>query len=151
MPGCGLKDKYTKPVLAKASLHLHSFMSSPAFDDNFNYHSIVEKLNYLAQTTRPNIVCATHQIANTYIVCTIVASSSTQSKEGFDCFCDADFLGNWNKLLAPAYPSNAKSQTCPIIWASKLQSQVALTITEAEYIALSPSLCDAIPIIHFLE
>ncbi len=38
-------------------------MSYPAFDDYFNYHSIVEKLNYLAQTTRPNIVCATHQIA----------------------------------------------------------------------------------------
>ncbi|KAL7458293.1 hypothetical protein ACHAXS_000422, partial [Conticribra weissflogii] len=59
----GLKDKYTKPVPAKASLHLHAFKDSPKFDENFNYRSIVGKLNYLAQTTRPDIMYATHQIA----------------------------------------------------------------------------------------
>ncbi|KAL7465176.1 hypothetical protein ACHAXS_005512 [Conticribra weissflogii] len=80
-------------------------------------------------------------------------------KRGFDCFCDADFSGNWNKLLAPTDPSTAKSRSgwiifyaaCPIIWASKLQSQVALSTTEAEYIALSTSLRDAIPIMYLLE
>ncbi len=41
--------------------------------------------------------------------------------------------------------------TCPIIWASKLQSQVALSTTKVEYIAPSTSLHETIPIMHLLE
>ncbi|KAL7476097.1 hypothetical protein ACHAW6_001978 [Cyclotella cf. meneghiniana] len=37
-----------------------------------------------------------------------------------------------------------------VIWCSKLDSQVALPMTEAEYIALSQALCDVIPIIALL-
>ena len=44
----GLKDPKTKPVPAKASLHLHAFKDEPAFNLNFNYCSVVGKLNYLA-------------------------------------------------------------------------------------------------------
>jgi hypothetical protein len=40
---------------------------------------------------------------------------------------------------------------CPIIWASKLQSQVALSTTEAKYIALSMSLRDVLPIMFLLK
>jgi hypothetical protein len=55
--------------------------------------------------------------------------------------------------------STAKSQSgwiifytgCPISWASKLKSQVALSTTEAEYIAMSQSLCDVIPIMNLLQ
>jgi hypothetical protein len=59
----GLTDSKTKPVLAKVSLQLHAFKDQPAFNLEFNYRSLVGKLNYLAQTTRPDIVYATHQIA----------------------------------------------------------------------------------------
>ncbi len=59
----GLKDSKTKPVPAKASLHLHAFKDEPAFNLNFNYRSVVGKLNYLAQTTHPDIMYSTHQIA----------------------------------------------------------------------------------------
>ncbi len=45
------------------SLQLHVFKDKPAFDLNFNYRSAVGKLNYLAQTTRPDIMYAMHQIA----------------------------------------------------------------------------------------
>ncbi|KAL7501805.1 hypothetical protein ACHAXN_000026, partial [Cyclotella atomus] len=77
---------------------------------------------------------------------------------GFDCYCDADFSGNWNKEFAPYDPSTAKSRSgwvifcakCPIIWASKLQSQVALSTTEAEYISMSMALRDVIPIMALL-
>ena len=40
---------------------------------------------------------------------------------------------------------------CPIIWASKLQSQVALSTTEAEYIAISMSRRDVLPIMFLLK
>jgi hypothetical protein len=59
----GLKDAKVKPVPAKVSLQLHAFKDKPPFDLDFNYRSAVSKLNYLAQTTRPDIMYATHQIA----------------------------------------------------------------------------------------
>jgi hypothetical protein len=34
---------------------------------------------------------------------------------------------------------------CPILWSSKLQTEIALSTTEAEYIALSKSTWDLIP------
>ena len=59
----GISDSKTKPVPAKVSLWLHAFKNEQVFDLDFNYRSVVGKLNYLAQTTRPDIMYATHQIA----------------------------------------------------------------------------------------
>ncbi len=39
----------------------------------------------------------------------------------------------------------------PISWASKLQSQIAMSTTEAEYIAISQALHDVIPIMGLLQ
>jgi hypothetical protein len=69
-----------------------------------------------------------------------------------------NFSGNWNKEFAPVDTSTAKSRSgwiifyagCPVSWASKLQSQIALSTTEAEYIAMSQALCDIIPIMNLL-
>jgi hypothetical protein len=82
-----------------------------------------------------------------------------QSDKGFECYCDADFSGNWNKLFADINPRTSKSHSrwvvfyagCPIIWASKLQSQTALSTTEAEYIAMSMALHDVIPIMDLIQ
>jgi hypothetical protein len=30
-------------------------------------------------------------------------------KNGFECYCDADFSGNWNREFAPLDPSTANS------------------------------------------
>jgi len=59
----GLDNSTTKPVPAKVAILLHAFKDAPAFDLNFNYRSVVGKLNYLAQTSRPDIMYAVHQIA----------------------------------------------------------------------------------------
>jgi hypothetical protein len=80
-------------------------------------------------------------------------------KKGFECYCDVDFSGNWNREFAPVDPSTAKSQSgwiifyagCPVSWASKLQSQIALSTTKAEYIGMSQALCDVIPIMNLLQ
>jgi len=163
----GLNDAKVKPVPAKVSLQLHAFRDEPPFALDFNYRSIVGKLNYLAQTTRPDIAYATHQIvkysadpraphgeAILYLVQYLKKTRYVGLKftpdpsKGFECYCDADFSGNWNHHLAPTDPATAKSRSgwviyyagCPIIWASKLQTQVALSTTEAEYIAMSMAL-----------
>ena len=76
-----------------------------------------------------------------------------------EVYADADFCGNWMKETAEDDVSTAKSRSgyviayagCPIIWASKLQTQVALSTTEAEYIALSQALRETIPVMQLLE
>ncbi len=153
-----------KPVPTKGSLQPHTFKDEPTFDLNFNYRSAVGKLNYLAQTTRPYIMYAMHQIAKylshprqshgeaiLYLVHYLKMTRDLglkfkpDPKKDFECYCEADFSGNWNMEFAPMDPSTAKSQSrwiivyagCPISWASKLQSQIMLSPTEAEYIAMS--------------
>ena len=68
--------------------------------------------------------------------------------KSLEVYADADFSGNWYKPTATDDASTAKSRSgylvlyasCPIIWSSRLQTQVALSTTEAEYISLSQSL-----------
>ncbi len=58
-----LNDSKVKAVPAKVSEILHAHLDKPPFLLNFGYPSVIGKLNYLAQTTRPDIVYATHQLA----------------------------------------------------------------------------------------
>jgi hypothetical protein len=72
-----------------------------------------------------------------------------------ECFSDADFAGNWNITEAEHDDSTARSRTgyviwfagCPLIWGWRLQTEIALSSTESEYISLSQSLRDVIYII----
>ena len=69
-----------------------------------------------------------------------------------DCYVDADFAGMY-KVEDPDDPISVKSRTgyvlmfagSPLLWSTKLQSEIALSTTEAEYIALSQSMRDLIP------
>ncbi len=104
------------------------FKDEPAFGLNFNHRSTVGKLNYLAQTTRPDIMYATHQIAKyssdprqshgeaiLYLVRYLKKMHDLglkfkpDPKKGFKCYCDADFSGNWNREFAPINSSTTKS------------------------------------------
>ena len=72
---------------------------------------------------------------------------------------DADFVGNWHRLHADVDPGTAKSRTgyvimyagCPVVWASRLQREVALSTTEAEYNALSESLREVRNMMQLLD
>lgn len=74
--------------------------------------------------------------------------------QSLHCYVYADFAGLWN-VGNSQDPISVMSCTgfvifyggCPLLWLSKLQSEVALSTTEAEYIALSQSLHDIIPLI----
>ena len=41
--------------------------------------------------------------------------------------------------------------SCPILWISRLQTDIALRTPKGEYIALSQALCDMIPLITLLK
>ena len=82
------------------------------------------------------------------------------SNASFYCFVDADFCGTWNPETAEGDASTSKSRTgfvikyagCPIVWQSKLQTETALSTTEAEYIALSStSLREVISLMDLLK
>jgi hypothetical protein len=69
------------------------------------------------------------------------------SSKAFEVHVDCDFAGNWVKEDALNDPSMAKSigyiisyGGCPVIWVSKLQTEVVLSSTESEYVSLSESL-----------
>jgi hypothetical protein len=81
-----------------------------------------------------------------------------ESELKLDCYVDADFAGLYNVEDAQD-PVCVKSRTgyvltlgnCPLIWVSKLQTEVALSTTEAEYIALSQSMRDLLPMRRLLQ
>jgi hypothetical protein len=64
-----------------------------------------------------------------------------------------------DREFVPVDPSTAKSQSgwiifyagCPLSWAFKLQSQIALSTSEAEYIAMSQALHDIIPVMNLIQ
>ena len=79
-------------------------------------------------------------------------------KQGFKCYVDADWVGNWLKSN-PNSPAGIlscsgfliKYADCPILWGSKMQSLVALSTTEAEIIALSTALREVIHLQNLLQ
>ena len=71
---------------------------------------------------------------------------------------DADFAGGWQQADADS-AENVMSRTgyvlmyagCPINWVSKLQTEIALSTAEAEYIAFSQSLREVIPLMSMVK
>ena len=59
----GLEGANTKSVPDKAHVIQLSHKEQPRFALEFNYRSVTGKLNYLAHTSRPDIMYATHQIS----------------------------------------------------------------------------------------
>jgi hypothetical protein len=80
------------------------------------------------------------------------------SSRGIEVFVDADFAEGWD----PEDALNADSvysctgyvicyAGCPIYWQSKLQTEIALSTAEAEYIALSQALRETIPMTNLMR
>ena len=162
---------------APSSKILTYHTSSELFDRSFNYQSVIGKLNYLEKSTRPDIAYAAHQCArftedprNKYAQSVRWLAKylkGTRDKgliinpnkhTGLEMFVDTDFSGNWKKeeshkidSARSRYGYIIRYNSCPIIWNSQLQSEIALSSTESEYIGISHGLCDAIPIMEILR
>ena len=69
------------------------------------------------------------------------------------------FAGGFDRRIAGTDPTTSKSRSgwastyagCPVTWASKLQMLTALSTTEAEYIALSTTCRELIPMLEFTK
>jgi hypothetical protein len=155
---------------------LHKYPDSPSFDGHFDYRSVIGKMLYLEKSTRPDIAYAVHQCARfasdpkeehgkavkwlgRYLLATREKGMILKpGKQSFDCYVDADFCGNWRSDQADD-PSTARSRSgyvimyanCPISWASKMQTEVALSTTEAEYVALSTALRECMPLMQLIK
>ena len=78
--------------------------------------------------------------------------------KSFKVYSDANFCENWHIPTAGNYPSPANPRTgyvilyvsCLIIWCSKLQTHIALSTKEEEYINLLQSLRYAISMMQLL-
>eukprot|EP00957_Ditylum_brightwellii_P160821 12243405-Ditylum_brightwellii.AAC.1 len=75
-----------------------------------------------------------------------------------DCYCDANFAGLW-VCKNNQDPSGVKSCTgfvltlggTPILWGSKMQSEISYSTMEAEYILLSHSTQGLLPAKWLME
>jgi hypothetical protein len=158
---CSRSQPTTKYV--PATTVLCSDPDAAPFKASWSYCSIIGKLNFLAQNTQPDIAFAVHQCAQFVSnpnqthqatvkhLCRYILGTQdkglvlrTNCHHCLTAYVDADFAGLWHKDYAHLH-GTALSCTgvilcyanCPIIWTSKLQSEVELVTCEAEYIALS--------------
>eukprot|EP00956_Cyclotella_meneghiniana_P006977 scaffold9391_cov39-Cyclotella_meneghiniana.AAC.10 len=75
-----------------------------------------------------------------------------------DCYPDADFAGLFGHEDVQD-PHCARSRTgyailafgCPVLWKSKLQTEIALSTMEAEYVAMSQACKDLFPVVDLIR
>eukprot|EP00804_Cyclotella_cryptica_P021080 CCRYP_019381-RA/>CCRYP_019381-RA protein AED:0.27 eAED:0.27 QI:0/0/0/0.66/0.5/0.33/3/0/652 len=143
----------------------------------FNYAAVVGMLLYLSGHSHPDIAFAVHQCARytfrptqkhelalirigRYLKGTmdkgLILSPSDEAR--IDCFPDADFAGLYGHEDSQD-PHCARSRTgfvilafgCPVLWKSRLQTEIALSTMEAEYVALSTACKDLFPIVDMVK
>lgn len=150
-----------------------------AFERNqkWNYRSAVGCLSYIQAMIRPDITMAVQQCARfcndpkleheeavkrigRYLLRTKDKGLNFRPdlSRGLECFVNADWAGSWQKRSAhDALSSHSRTgyviiyAGCPIVWASKMQPLIALSTTEAEYIALSTALREVIGIMNLVN
>jgi hypothetical protein len=168
-----MTNKQSVPVIGPL---LSRDTDGPVRKGSWSYRSVIGMLGYLQGSTRPDISMAVHQCArfnaNPMLchekavkrIARYLLSSSDKgihykpdSTTGLEVYVDADFAGGWT----PGDEHNPKcvlSRTGYVImyaegpntWSSKLQTKIALSTTEAEYIALSQSMRKTIPFLNIM-
>jgi Reverse transcriptase (RNA-dependent DNA polymerase) len=144
----------------------------PLASPTWSYSSVIGMLLYLANNSRPDIAFAVHQCARfthaprdphvkavvrilRYLQQTKTRGLILKPKQNLcvDCYVDSDFCGLW-KVEHATDPSSVRSRSgyvitlagCPLLWASKLQTEIALSTMQAEFVALSLSVRELLPI-----
>ena len=174
----GLDSKYCTPIETPAeSAALGRDVDGKNVSGCINYASVIGMHLYLGHT-RPDISFATHQCARythfpkqshknalkrigRYLKGTLnegLILNPAKELKIIDCYPDADFAGLWTRDDKQD-PHCVRSRTgyviclsdCPVLWKSKLQTEIALSTMEAEYVALSTACRDLFPLIDITE
>lgn len=175
----GLESSSKQHKTPAVSPPLHAYENGAEREEKWNYRSVIGMLTYLARNTRPDIEYAVHQCARfqlnpkkahenavkrigRYLLGTrdkgITFTPNKDNLDTLECFVDADFAGNYAKEINQD-PNSVKSRTgcviryagCPLHWFSRLQSEISLSTTEAEYIALSTAARELLPMRELLS
>jgi len=172
----GMNESRACPTPAVTTA-LGSDKEGEAFDEDWEYATVIGMLMFLAGNSRPDIAFAVHQCArfthcpkqsHGIAVKRILRYLKGTADQGMhlcptqdlqvDCYVDADFAGLWG-IEHDQDPISVKSRTgylitfmsCPLLWVSKLQTQIALSTMESEYIALSQSMRELIAVREVLK
>ncbi len=173
----GLDCKYSTPVNTPAeNAALGRDLEGKEASGSVNYANVVGMLLYLGHS-RPDISFAMHQCARythspkqsckdalkrirRYLKGTLKNGLILTPSNDFkiDCYPDANFAGLWGRNDKQD-PHCVRSRTgyvicfadCPILWKSKLQTDIALSTMEAEYVALSTICHDLFPLIDITK
>ncbi len=170
-------DKATGRPTPAAQEPLGSDKNGAPFNEEWNYSAAVGMLLYLSSNTRPDIQFAVHQVARfshapkhshgqaikrivPYLINTRERGIRFEPdmNQGLDCFVDADFEGLYS-YEDEQDPVSVKSRTgfvltlfgCPVIWSSKLQTEITLSSTAAEYVAFSMAMRELLPMRPLLK
>jgi len=173
----GLEDGNAKSTPAEKN-PLGPCADEPFHSEPWSYASMIGCLNYLANNSRPDIQFAVHQCARythsprkshsaavkrivRYLIGTRTKGLilSPTKEITLDMYADADFAGMWNSNAAEQDAVRVKSRSghvillgnCPLLWSSKLQTEIACSTMEAEFIALSSAMRDLIPARQILQ
>ena len=141
------------------------------FNEKWEYARVVGMLLYVSSHSRPDIQYAVHSCARfTHCprkshgdaikrICRYLQGTKNKGLQfrpsdemRLDCYVDSDFAGLWS-YEENSDPVCVKSRTgfvillggCPLVWISKLQQEITLSTTEAEYVALSMAMRELIP------
>lgn len=147
-------------------------LDKPEHDKKWQYRSLVGMLNFLEKSTRPDLAFAAHQAAqfsadprvphtNAILhLCRYLCGTSDKGlifkpdpTKRFEVYADASLGGDWRSEDSGDDPNTARSRMgyvilyagCPVIWTSRLITEICLSTTEAEYCALSEALRQVIP------
>jgi hypothetical protein len=173
---CGMDNGTTRPTPAAAD-PLGSDLTGEPFSEEWSYPAVVGMLHSLASNTRPDIQFAVHHVAHfshcpkkshaqaikriiRYLIGTKEQGTifNLDLNKGLNCYVDADFAGLWGHEDEQD-PVSVKSRTgftltlfgCPIISQSKLQAEITLSSTAAEYVAFSMAMREVLPMRALLQ
>ena len=185
----GMRKANARRAPATLTSNLTKDADGPPRKETWSYRGVVGMLNFLTNSTHPELAFATHQCARfcsdprhshelaiKHIVRYLLSTQRPNAKGKLDltifqgiiftpdktqsirCYVDAGFAGDWN-ISWSEDAASVLSRTgyvityagCPIIWASKMQTEIALSTTESEYIALSQSMRDVIPLLDLIN
>jgi hypothetical protein len=120
-------DSKTKSTPSVKGCILHAFTQSEDHHEEWNYRSVIGKLNYLEKCSRPDISFAVHQCARfsqfpkvehsaavkrigRYLLSTLNEGIICKpNSESLTCYADASFAGEWVKEISEEESGSAKS------------------------------------------